>query len=115
VIASAANSTAANRLRPRTKGTPASTAPKAISPPVHGKLGTWFAAELDAVMFSVTEPVPFCANCTVVLESDAATSDELDDTVSVTMSANVADAKFTVIVCDPPLLSETEIEPGVIV
>jgi hypothetical protein len=49
-MASAVSSTAITRFLRRARGTPASTAPKAMSPPVHGSLGAWFAAELDAMI-----------------------------------------------------------------
>jgi hypothetical protein len=111
--ARAATSTVATRFRRRNSGTPASTAPKAITPPLHGNAGAWFAAELVAVIVSgtvvlpgsVTEPP---AGLTVI-------SGELVVAVQLTGPANVVDANVTVIPCDPPWLSVTADADGVIV
>jgi hypothetical protein len=117
-IASAVSRTAATRLRRPASGTPASTAPKAISPPVHGNAGAWFAAEPDAVMVSVgVELLPPAPSVTVLFNNVAVINGEELVAVSVTVSANVVEISVTVIggCVDPPGLSDTEVEPGVIV
>jgi hypothetical protein len=107
--------TAATRFRRRNSGTPASTAPKAITPPLHGNAGAWFAAELDAVIVSGTAKLPLAASVVVPLAGLTVISGELVVAVQPTGPANVVDANVTVIPCDPPWLSVTADTDGVIV
>ena len=114
-IANAISSTAATRFRRRARGTPASTAPNAISPPVHGSLGAWFAAELDAVIVKLAALLPLADSVAVPLDGLTVISGELVVAVHVVLSANVVDASVTVTDCDPPLLSGRVMGDGVIV
>jgi hypothetical protein len=95
---------------------PISTAPKAISPPVHGSLGaSWFAAELEAAIVKVTALLPLADNVASPLEGLTVIRGELVVAVHDVVSANVVDASVTVTDCDPPLFSETDEAEGVIV
>jgi len=114
-IASAVSSTAITCLRRRARGTPASTAPKAMSPPVHGNLGAWFAAELDAVIVKLTALLPLADSVAVPLDGLTVISGELVVAVHIVLSANVVDASVTVTDCELPLLSGTVPVDGVIV
>ena len=114
-MANAVSSTANTRFRRRVRGTPASTAPKAISPPVHGSLGAWFAAELDAVIVKLTVLLPLADSVAVPLDGLTVISGELVVAVHVVLSAKVVDASVTVTDCEPPLLSGTVVVDGVIV
>jgi hypothetical protein len=114
-IASAVSRTAAARFLRLARGTDASTAPNAINPPVHGKAGAWFAAEPDAVICSVTEPLPLAGSVTVPLAGLTMINGELVVAVHRTVSANVVDASVTATACELPGLSETEAGDGVIV
>jgi SAM-dependent methyltransferase len=83
VIASAISITAITRLRRRASGTPPSTAPKAISPPVHGSLGAWFAAELDAVIVRLAVLLPLADSAAVPLDGLTVINGELAVAVHV--------------------------------
>jgi hypothetical protein len=114
-IASAVSSTAIIRFRFRANGTPASTAPNAISPPVHGNLGVWFAAELDAVIVKLTGLLLLADSVDVPLDGLTVISGELVVAVHVMLSAKVVEASVTVTDCEPPLVSGTVVTDGVIV
>ena len=114
-IANVVSSTASTRFRRRANGTPASTAPKAISPPVHGSLGAWLAAELDAVIVKLAVLLPLADSIAVPLDGLTVISGELAVAVHEVVSANVVEASVTVSDCDPPLLNDSEVDAGAIV
>lgn len=115
VIPSDVSKTANTRLRRRASGTPASTAPKAIKPTVHGSLVAWFAAEPDAVIVRLAVLLPLADRVAVPLDGLTIIKGELVVAVHVVLSANVVDASVAVTDCEPPLLSETVVADGVIV
>ena len=100
--------------RPAT-GIPARTAPNANNPPVHGSLGAWLAAELDAVIVKLLVLLPLAESVAVPLDGLTVISDELVVAVQATLPANVVDASTTVTACDPPLLSGTVVSDDVTV
>lgn len=115
VIARAVSSTVISRLRRRASGTPVSTAPKTINPPIHGSLGAWFAAELDAVIVRVTVLLPLADSVAVPLDGLTVIRGELVVAVHEVVSANVVEASATVSDCESPLLNGTDVPDGVIV
>jgi hypothetical protein len=114
-IVSAASSTAATRFRRRFRGTPTSIAPNAISPPVHGSLGAWFVAELEAVIVRLAVLLPLADSVAVPLDGLTVINGELVVAVHDVVSANVVEANVIVSDCEPPLVSETVVADGVMV
>jgi hypothetical protein len=86
-----------------------------MSPRVHGNLGAWFAAELDAVIVKLAVLLPLADSVAVPLDGLTVISGELVVAVHDVLSANVADANVSVSDCEPPLLSGTVVVDGVIV
>jgi hypothetical protein len=86
-----------------------------MSPPVHGDVGAWFAAVLDAVIVKLAVLLPLADSVAVPLDGLTVISGELVVAVHDVVSAKVVDARVTVTDCEPPLLKDSEVDVGVMV